>query len=179
MRLLKVSATMLFFMILSGCAYVSSYSYDASDYTNGIRIPDQIPLLVVTGSETKVIYAGNPNKGSALRFGSFLAKHNFEATFSAGNLTSIKSDQDTTEVGLKLIELVQKSIVEGTQIADAFSSKDGETSGAGNRYGVFKFEFDELGDFVGLTPLISSSGLIVVPQQTTQIIQQSGPLEVD
>lgn len=170
MCIIRVCYTFSILLFLTGCAYVSSSPYNPGSSKNGIPLPEQIPLLVVSGAKTEVIYANNPNRGSALRFGSFLAKHEFEAKFSDGSLGEIKSNQDTTEVAIKLIELVQESAKSGNPIGAAFSSKTGDTAGTVDRYGIFAFDFDNDGSFIGLTPLITSRDLIKVPKTvSTQI----------
>lgn len=169
-------------LFLTGCAYVSASPYDADRTTRGIAIPEQIPLLVVSGDNTSVIYANNPNKGIALKFGSFLAKHKLDAEFSPnGSLAKISSDQDTTEIGLKLIELVRTAVEKGTPIGAAFSGKSGNAGGTVNRFGVFAFDFDEYGNFVGLIPMINSSGLITVPKKAGVVQAPPGdqPIKVD
>lgn len=147
---------------MTGCAYVTAVPYDDPLSVDGIKIPEQIPLLVVAGSTTKVIYATNPNKGTAVQFGAFLAKHDFNAKFNGGTLSEIASNQDTTAIALKLIELVSTAAASGTPIAAAFSGESGDGGGTGDRFGVFSFEFDPDGNFIGLRPVLHGSELMKV-----------------
>lgn len=172
MRNLIAVALMITALGVSSCAYVTGTPYKPGVPSKGISIPEQIPLLVVSGASTSVIYANNPNRGTRLSFGSFLAKHKFEAEFSNGSISKISSDQDTTEVAVKLIELVNEAVKVGNPIGKAFSGKSGDAGGTGNRFGIYQFNFDQAGNFIGLTPVLSSSGLIEVPvKRTPQIIR--------
>ncbi|MFN3132443.1 hypothetical protein [Roseibium sp.] len=177
-KLLSISMAAM----VSGCAYVTAVPYDDPLGVDGIKIPEQIPLLVVTGTSTNVIYATNPNKGTAIQFGAFLAKHDFNAKFNGGTLSEIASNQDTTALALKLVELVNTAAQSGNPIGAAFSGKSGDGGGTGDRFGVFKFVFDTEGNFVGFRPVLHGSDLMKVAmarQRSATPIAQNGTRTIE
>src|SRR4051794_14956317 len=95
-----------FACLLPGCAYVSAVPVPPGSQAEGIRIYDVKPLLVVAGNQVSVVLVPNYNRAYALRFGSFLAKHDFAATLDGGILSKVSSNQDTTTVAVALVNLV-------------------------------------------------------------------------
>jgi len=152
-------------MLQSGCAYVSAIPVDPDSNISGIRIYDVKPLLVVSGTSVDVVLVPNYNRAYALRFGSFLAKHDFEADFQNGFISKVHSNQDTTSVALALVNIIHEAIKTGNPIRDAFSAKaDG---GSVNRFGVYDIIFDNDGNLIELRPLISDRTLIRTPANST------------
>lgn len=145
---------------VAGCANVSAVPVKPGSPVAGIRYYDVKPLLVVSGESVTPIIVPNYNRGYALKFSTFLAKHDFEATFQSGFLTTIKSHQDTTALPIALVELVKAAVSSGNQIGDAFANKAG---GTGDRFGIYDIVFDDEGNIVGLKQLLVDTTLMKVP----------------
>lgn len=169
MRGIRASTTVLCLLsALSGCANVSAVPVKPNSPVAGIRIYDVKPLLVVSGTEVSLLMVPNYNRAYALKFSTFLAKHDFEATFQNGFLASVKSNQDTTAVALALIKLVEETAKAGVfGGGKAFADTGG---GTGNRFGVYDIVFDDNGDIAGLRPLVSDKTLMKVPTSTAAIV---------
>jgi hypothetical protein len=159
-------------LALAGCANVSAIPVGPGSNVRGIRIYDIKPLLVVSGENVSVVMVPNYNRAYALRFSSFLAKHDFEADFQNGFITKVKSNQDTTAFPIALVNLIQEAVKTGNPVGQAFSAKGG---GTGNRFGVYDIVFDQDGNLVGLRRLISDSSLIRVPNASPAVIPPPPP----
>lgn len=161
MRAVHISSILALAWLAVGCANVTAIPVKPGSNVSGIRIYDVKPLLVVTGINVSLLMVPNYNRAYAVRFGAFLAKHDFQAEFQNGFLAKLQSNQDTTAVPIALINLVQEAVKAGVPIGTAFSGQaDG---GSGNRFGVYDIVFDEEGNLVGLRPLVSDSTLLKVP----------------
>ncbi|WP_269933440.1 hypothetical protein [Aminobacter sp. HY435] len=137
----------------------------------GIRIYEVKPLLVVSGAEVSLMMVPNYSRPYALKFSTFLAKHDFEATFQNGFLASIKSNQDTTAVALALIKLVEEATKAGGG-GKAFADRGG---GTGDRFGIYDFVFDDNGNIAGLRPLVSDKTLMKVPASAPVVVPPDVP----
>ncbi|MET2827401.1 hypothetical protein [Mesorhizobium shangrilense] len=146
---------------LSGCAYVSATPVRPGQIIDGIPIPTVKPLLVISGTQVSVLLVPNPNKTYALRFGSFLAKHDFKLDMQSGMIASLTSNQDSTEVAIALVQTIQKAVETGHSLGSAFGGTT-PTSDSG-RVQVYDIVFDESGNLIGLKPLAFQSDLMKVP----------------
>lgn len=171
-------------LALAGCANVSAVPVKPNSPVAGIRIYDVKPLLVVSGDNVSLLMVPNYNRAYALKFSTFLAKNDFEATFQNGFLASIKSHQDTTAVALALIKLVEETAKLGGG-GKAFADTAG---GSGNRFGIYDIVFDHDGNIIGLQPLVSDRTLMKVPTSGSVVVppppagaagQASGPIDVN
>lgn len=98
-------------LALAGCASASFKPYDKYDTkTAGVRIPERKPLVVLMGNTVNIQWVCNNDRGQALQFGSFLAKHHMKIDFDGcGGIEALDSEQDSTEVPLKLIEVINEA----------------------------------------------------------------------
>ena len=154
-------------LALPACANVTAVPVKGNSPVAGIRIYEVKPLLVVSGDSVSLLMVPNYNRAYALRFSTFLAKHDFEAEFQNGFLTKLKSNQDTTAVAVALIQLIEEAVKSGNPIGDAFSGKAG---GSGNRFGVYDIVFDNDGNITGLRPLVSDATLLKVPERQAAVV---------
>jgi hypothetical protein len=145
---------------LGGCAFVEAVPIQPGSNTTGIPIPQVKPLLVV-GSSVQVIMVPNTNKQYALRFGSFLAKHDLTVDLTQGMLQSIVSNQDSTAVPVAFLAALGQAAAAGHNLlGGAFAA---QASTGGGRLQIYDIVFDDDGNLVGLKPLIRKQDLIVVP----------------
>ena len=147
-------------LFLGGCAYVSADPIEPGSVTSGIPIPQVKPLLVV-GATVQVILVPNTNKQYAMRFGSFLAKHDLTIDLQQGMLQSIVSNQDSTAVPVAFFAALGQAAASGHNLlGGAFAA---QASGGGGRLQIYDIIFDDDGNLVGLRPLIRKQDLIAVP----------------
>lgn len=149
-------------LLSSACAYVTAVPAPPGAPVEGVRIYDVKPLLVVTGNQVTVLLVPNYNRAYALRFGSFLAKHDFTVEMQNGMISKIASNQDTTTVAIAIVNMITKAVETGNSIADAFSKKS-DASVPGGRLQVFDIVFDDVGNIVSLRPLVADRQLLRTP----------------
>ena len=142
------------------CAWVSAVPIN-DEYVEGVRLPSCKPLIAVTGNAINVIWITNPDKEMALRFGAFLAKHDFSMEFTDQCLSKMTSNQDTTAVPIAFINLLSKALETGRGLGQAFSGKATDTSGGIMQ--LFDPVFDGSGNLMYLRPLLSRRDFIGVP----------------
>lgn len=147
-------------LAVAGCANVTAVPVKPGSPVAGIRIYDVKPLLVVSGDNVSLLMVPNYNRAYALKFSTFLAKHDFEATFQNGFLTNVISHQDTTAVALALVQLITEVAKSGPMKGKTFAETAG---GSGNRFGVYDIVFDRDGNIIGLQPLVSDRTLMKMP----------------
>lgn len=164
--LAKIGATLTVAASLGGCAYVTAIPVQPGSSESGIRIYDVKPLLVIAPSNVSVVIVPNYNRAYALRFGSFLAKHDFTADLQNGMIAHLESKQDTTAVPIAILNLITEAAKAAGSLGKAFAA-DAQTSGG--RLQVFDIIFDTSGNLVELKPLISASSLIDIPMAPTFI----------
>jgi hypothetical protein len=156
-------------VVLSACTGVNAVPVGPTSEESGLRIPSVKPLLVV-GAQVQVILVPNFNRAYALRVWAFLAKHDLEAQFQNGMLSSITSNQDSTAVPVAfLAALGQAAQAAKTSLLGAFA---GQATGGTNVFQIYDIVFDDSGNLVKLSPLISSKDLIPVQSPITVIVPQ-------
>ncbi len=154
------------FYILTGCAWVTATPAPPGERVRGIPIYDVKPILIVTANSVTVEMVPNYNRAYGLRFGSFLAKHQFKATITNGIITSVDSNQDSTDALKLLGDLGEKFL---DKVLPTAQSKEGGGVGAPQRFGVFSFDFDKDGNLVGLRPLMLADQFIRVPKAQPRV----------
>lgn len=159
-RLSIWAAIVVVSLSITGCASVTVKPFSKYDtHTQGFRLPERKPLVVLMGGNVQVIWVCNPDKGSAMQFGSFLAKHHFVVNFDGcGSPTSVDSDQDSTAVPLKLLDIVN-GVAER-----AFPSGEGKSGASTNAAGPTPFQIFDVrfgsDDSVSLVPLVHPGDLV-------------------
>ena len=152
----------------AGCAYVTAVPRKPGERINGIPIYDVKPLLIVTGDNVKVEMVPNYNRPYALRFGAFLAKNDFDATFQNGFLTHVKSDMDST----KFIEVLTALIGKLPDVKGLSETNPGPSAGGiKDRFQVYDIVFDDDGNLVGLRPLLDEPNLLRVKTAERTVIE--------
>jgi hypothetical protein len=144
------TVTVLVVLTVSGCAWVSVKPIPGSDLTTkGFRYYDAKPLLVVTDTNTQVIFVPNYSRAYAVRFGAFLAKHDFKLTIADGVFfKEVDDEQDPAEFLKGLVTLGQEALKAASSAAKAASDPVG-----GKLVAIYEFEFNDRGDIVGLRDL--------------------------
>lgn len=133
-----------------GCAWTTVEPIKADDRkTEGFRYFDPKPLLVVTDTNTQIVYVPNYSKAYAVRFGAFLAKHDMKLTIADGAFfKEIDDKQDPTEFIKGLVALGQDALKAASSAAKAAADAT-----AGQLVSIYEFEFDEFGNIKGLHQL--------------------------
>lgn len=149
--------------VLASCAYVNAVPVKPGSQTQGVRIYEQKPLLVVSAEDVKVVLVPNYNRAYALQFGSFLAKHDFAIEMPGGIVNKITSNSDSTGVAIAIVNLISKAVETGNPIGAAFSGAGNE--GLGGRVQVYSVDFSDDGELIGLTPLLHGDPLLPLPQR--------------
>lgn len=149
---------------VAGCAYVSSKPVASDSKEEGLRYYEPKPLLVVSGSQASVIFVPNYSKAYALRFGTFLAKHDLTAEFQSGMLSKITSNQDSTALSLAILATVNKALDTGKPIFSAFSDKSADAKA--QKFQVFEILFDEQGNVSKLKALLVDEQMLNFPVVT-------------
>jgi opacity protein-like surface antigen len=159
-RWMLLAAALAAVLSLAGCASVNVKPVDKYDRTTpGFRIPERKPLVVVLGGHVDVMWVCNPDKGTAMQFGSFLAKHHMVIDFNAcGSPSKIDSEQDSTAIPLKLLEIVNavaaKTLPGGQGVSGTTSSSAGSTP-----FQIFDVRFGD-DSSVQLVPLVHSGDIL-------------------
>lgn len=139
---------------LSGCAWTKAVPVDYDDHskwfklrTEGFRVYEPKPLLIVTDANSKIVFVPNFNRGYAVQFGTFLAKNDIELNVDDGVLVKVVSKQDSTNF-LKLIQaLGEKALEQAGKLAALGDTVEGTIPG---KVGVYEFLFDAQGNFTGI-----------------------------
>ncbi|MEM9902648.1 MAG: hypothetical protein AAF865_14975 [Pseudomonadota bacterium] len=151
---LKTTLSFSAILLSTACSWVSvePITEDNAD-ARGVRVYDQKPLLVVSGPQVSVVMVPNPDRAYAVRFGTFLAKHDLELTTENGTLSKISSNQDTTAFPIALVNLVTEAVKSGNPIPGAFSSTAAPRV-TGADFAIFDIIFDGQGNIEKLVPLL-------------------------
>ena len=143
-----LSATLL--LSATACATFDAEQVDLRENPRprGIFVPDQVPLLVIADGVPSVQMVRSPDRGTALRFASFLAKHDVTLEFTdQGGLKKLTSNQDTTAFPLKLLDLAKPFT---DKLAEGFS---GQERTPARSLQVYRIEFRD-GQIERLVPLL-------------------------
>ena len=161
-------------LLCGACAFVSAKPFfSASDATPGIRFYEPTPFLVVTDKDAQIVLVPNPNRGVAVGFSTWVARHNFQLEAQQGQLTRLSSDADTTALASGLLTLVQTIGAAGIQnAAELAKLMGGGVQALGEKVtgsipecaGVFEFRFDEKGEFRGLHNLMEKPAAAARPE---------------
>jgi len=163
-------------LVLAGCASASFKPYTKYDTTTaGIRIPERKPLVVLMGNTVSIQWVCNNDRGQAMQFGSFLAKHHMKVDFDGcGGIDTLDSDQDSTEVPLKLIEVINEAAKAAFQPGTGTSGQT-QTSNDGNlAFQIFDVRFDYEGA-VTLQPLVRPGDVLRIDTGTGKVVGGTVP----
>lgn len=174
MQLAVLASTVL---VTAGRAYVTAVPVTPGSTVRGVRIYDVKPILIVNGETYEIKTVPNYNRAYALRFGAFLAKNEVKVTLKDGIPSQIDANMDTTAV----IELLKQALDKIPQTLSGPAEQ--ARGGIQDRFQVFDFVFDEMGELQGLRPLVNESDLLRVtttrrtaaaatPVQTAVVIPQ-------
>ncbi len=166
-------------LLLAGCAGVvvhpTTGPYDTT--TEGFRLPERKPLVVLFGSNVSVLWVCNPNKSTAMEFGAFAAKHKFKMNFdSCGAPQNIDSDIDSTDVPTALIGLLQdlggKYLTQPPPGAGTAGIQ--QQSGGVSAFQVFDVRFAP-DDSIALVPLVDPHDILYVKVPSAPATIQTTP----
>jgi hypothetical protein len=158
----KLSKLVFVCLFSAACTYVTAVPTSPNNPAEGIPIPTVKPMLVVSGGQASILYVPNPNRSYALRFGSFLAKHDFNFDLQNAMLSKMDSKQNSTEVPIALINLISKAVEKGTPIGAAFSGQANDA--AGGPIQVYDLIFSDDGDLIGVRPVLNPQDFIRMPK---------------
>lgn len=167
MSLVRIVTAGALVLALSACASASFKPYDKYDTTTpGIRIPERKPLVVLMGNTVSIQWVCNNDRGQAMQFGSFLAKHHMKVNFDGcGGIDTLDSEQDSTEVPLKLIEFINEAAKTAFAPGTGTSGRT-ETTHEGNlAFQIFDVRFGYDGT-VTLQPLVKPGDVLRIDTGT-------------
>lgn len=178
---MKTIAILMTCLLVTGCAWSTAVEVKEGERARGFPFYGVKPLLKVSGNTVEVVVVPNTSKRYAARFGSFLAKNKIEAKFSGGFVTSFTSDQDSTQVAVKFLEIVQglgKAAIENLDKFKGLSGKDPAfRSFSGNDVRLYDIRFDERGN-VSLHPLLNLDGQPLVSSgEVKRVVKGKDPFE--
>jgi hypothetical protein len=152
MRSLNIRILIIFSLaiFITGCAWTTVTPILANDReTKGFRYYDPKPLLVVTDTNTQIVFVPNYSRPYAITFGAFLSKHDMKLTIADGAFFKELDDkQDPTELVKGLIALGQDALKAASSAAKAAADATG-----GKAVGIYEFVFDNEGNIVRLKKL--------------------------
>lgn len=142
---------LLFTAIISGCSITTAVPVKYSDSkTEGFRIYDPKPLLVITDKQASIVFVPDYTRGYAVKFKAYLAKNKSKMVASNGAMTEINADIDSTGVLDLLSSLGQEALKQAKTLSALGADVTGTIS---NKQGIYEFNFDVQGNFTGLTKL--------------------------
>lgn len=150
-------------LALAGCASVGFKPVDKYDTkTAGLRIPERKPLVVLMGNTVSIQWVCNTDRQQAMQFGSFLAKHHMIVDFDAcGGIKKLDSEQDSTAIPLKLIEVINGV----AQRALAGQATSQTANGGMLAFQIFDVRFDYDGN-IDLAPLVRPNEVLRIDTGT-------------
>ena len=137
---------------LSGCTSFSAERFDlaANQKPKGLYVFDDVPLLVVANGQASIVMVENTDRGVAVQFSAFLAKHDVSLEFfNTGGLSKVTSNQDATALPLALVDLA-KTVADKLPAGLGLSGTDR----AASTLQVYRINFEN-GEIASLTPLLS------------------------
>jgi hypothetical protein len=144
---MRYLVTVIALLLCSGCAGTTSTPVAYGDRkTEGFRIYDPKPLLVVTNKTAQVVFVPNFNRGYAVRFYAYLSKNDVTLKTADGAMTELGSHLDTTAALTLFQTLAQEALKQVDKLKALGSAVDGTITG---KEGLYEFEFDDNGRFVG------------------------------
>jgi hypothetical protein len=172
MHLGKLMAAGLLVLAVAGCASASFKPYDKYDTTTaGIRIPERKPLVVLMGNTVSIQWVCNNDRGQAMQFSSFLAKHHMKVDFDGcGGIDTLDSEQDSTAIPLELIKIIngvaQNAFGAGTGTSGTTTNNDGNLA-----FQIFDVRFGYDGT-VELQPLVKPGYILRIDTGTGKVSGQ-------
>jgi hypothetical protein len=155
---MKLRSLVVFFsaIFISACAYTKAIPIGPNDTTTeGIRIPQMKPLLVVANSQASVLMVPNSDRGYALKFGEFLAKNDCELDLDNMQLTKVHCVEDSTAIPIEFFKVLENAATAKLPLGQLFAAQVSGTSNA--RFQIFAIKFDDLGNISSLNPLLNGS----------------------
>lgn len=146
--------------LFTGCAWTTTSPVSYGDReTEGVRVYDPKPLLVVTERSTGIVLVPNFERGYAIRFQAFLAKNSLSLKTDEGVLTAFTSEVDTTPFLTSLLSLGQEALEQARYLGALGETVTGSIR---EMEGVYQFVFSANGELLGLrrieeTPLVRES----------------------
>ncbi len=133
---------------LGACAQTTAIPLAPGDnVTQGVRIYDKKPILMVFNKGATIEYIPNYNRGYALQFTAFLAKNDVKAQFENNSISKLDSNLDSTEI-IKLLTTIASGLIGAPPPANPKPSA-GEMA-LGPLRAMYEFQFSDEGDFAGL-----------------------------
>lgn len=177
MRIFQTAIVLAF--VLTGCAYVTAVPVKPGDPDPGIRIYDVKPLLVVANTQVSVIMVPNYNRGYAVKFGAFLAKHDFEIDMANGVVSKVTSNQDATALPTELVKVLEEGAKTGKLFAESVTPPAAEQVNGKEKanFQIFEIEFDSSGAITGLKPLLPSESVLIKMPVANQATRDGPPPE--
>lgn len=148
---------LLLMLLVAGCAYVTAKPLKSSSdtTTEGIRVYDIKPILVVSNQTVEVKLIPNADRAYAIQFGAFLAKNDVTLELENTAFKKITANMDSTRF-IEFLENLGKAAIEN---AEKLGALGGETRGSAPRsVWVYDFVFDGNGNIKELRPLIVDGG---------------------
>ena len=151
MKYIRIAFVVGITFFATGCtSWVTVQPLKADDReTNGFRFYEAKPLLVVTDTNTQIIYVPNYSRPYSVQFGTFLAKHDIVLETDGALLKKIEDKTDPTEFIKGLIALGGQALTEAFKKSAAAASEPV----SGKVIAVYDFIFDDKGNIMELKKL--------------------------
>lgn len=150
MTLPKAIITAGILMLAISCAWVEVEPIRGDEAnTMGFRFYESKPILVVTDSNTQIVFVPNYSRAYAVRFGAFLAKHDLTLETDGVFLKKVVSTQDPAEIIKGLIAVSRDVLKEAAKVGATAASEPV----SGRVIAVYDFVFDEDGNIRELNKL--------------------------
>jgi hypothetical protein len=137
---------------MSACSYTTAEPVKFADRdTDGFRFYDVKPLLVITPTNTNVIYVPDFERGYSAQLGAILTKNKSIIKINNSVLSEVEGDLDATGPLSGFFSYASTALTEGAKLGAVIS--ESISGGVPGRYGVFEFELDDAGQIVNLRPI--------------------------
>jgi len=140
---------LLIVLLTSACSQTTAKPVAYTDTsTRGVRVYDPLPLLVVTCTNTQLVFVPNFEKGYAVQFTAVLSKNESTVKVQEGVLTELTAKLDSTGFLSLLQAWGEKALGAAKDLAALGASVQGALPGM---EGVWRLDFDPKGTFTGMT----------------------------
>ncbi|MEZ5590837.1 MAG: hypothetical protein R3F53_09090 [Gammaproteobacteria bacterium] len=120
--MLNLHMAILFFIAvifcsIGGCSYTTAIPItETNKEIDGFRVYGSKPILVISDTDTKVIYVPNYSKEYAIRIGTYIAKNDTTLDIGVGSiLTKVTSSMDATTPLTNLLNFAGQAVTAGVK----------------------------------------------------------------
>ena len=147
----KLSSCFLIGLLTVSCAQTTVKPVKYEDTTTeGLRVYEPLPLLIVSCQNVQIVSVPNFKKGYALTFKAFLAKNTSSAKVTDGLITELSANLDDTGLLSLLQAWGEKALGAAKELAALSTQVPGGIVGL---EGVWRLNFNADGSFADMTQI--------------------------